>query len=308
MIAWLLRRISPDTGPEVPLKRTGADRFVPWLIAPMAYLATLSLAAVMTAMALIDGWDVGLTGSLTIQIQAAGTGGEAEHAISTGEALAVLRDWPGILGATPIDKPVVAELLGPWLGEDLPVEQLPLPTLIDVTLSGETPVDVDALTAALRDTVAGVTVDDHGSWLSDLRSVANTVLLFAGLLMALISLSAVATVVFVTRAGLAIHSNVIDLLHTIGATDSYVARQFEWYAFALGLRGAVIGFLLAIATLILMNRVVGVAGEAGTTSLLSMPGLSEAQWASLVLVPVAAILLAAITARATVLRTLSRMP
>ena len=56
---------------------------------------------------------------------------------------------------------------------------------------------------------------------------------------------------------------------------------------------------------LVMNQVVG--GGAGT-SLLSLPGLSEAQWASLVLVPVASILLAAITARATVLRTLSRMP
>ncbi len=308
MIAWLLRRIAPETGPEVPLRRTGADRFVPWLIAPMAYLATLSLAAVMTATALIDGWDVGLTGSLTIQIQAAKTGGDEDHAFSTGEALAVLRDWPGIADATPIDKPVVAELLGPWLGDDLPVEQLPLPTLIDVTLTGEPPVDLDALTAALDDTVEGVTVDDHGTWLSDLKAVANTVLLFSSILMVLISLSAVATVVFVTRAGLAIHRNVIDLLHTIGATDSYVARQFEWYAFALGLRGAVIGFLLAVATLVLMNRVVGVAGEAGSTSLLSMPPLSEAQWASLTLVPVAAILLAALTARATVLRTLARLP
>ncbi len=304
MIAWLRRRIAPETGPEVPLKRTGADRFVPWLIAPMAYLATLSLAAVMTASELIQGWDVGLSGSLTIQIQAAKTGGDEDHAISTGEALAVLRDWPGIADASPIDTPDMAELLGPWLGDDLPVEQLPLPILIDVTLSGDPPVDVDALSAALNDTVEGVTVDDHGSWLTDLKAVANTVLLFSGLLMALISLSAVATVVFVTRAGLAIHRNVIDLLHTIGATDSYVARQFEWYAFALGLRGAVIGFVLAVATLVVVKQAAG--GDGG--SLLSMPGLSEAQWASLVLVPVAAILLAAITARYTVLRTLARMP
>ena len=306
MIAWLLRRIAPETGPEVPLKRSGADRFVPWLIAPMAYLATLSLAAVMTAGALIDGWDVGLTGSLTIQIQAAGTGADEDHAYSTGEAMAVLRDWPGIAEVKPIEDTDVAGLLGPWLGEDLPIEQLPLPTLIDVTLTGEPAVDLEALEAALDDTVEGVTVDDHGSWLSDLKSVANTVLLFSGILMVLISLSAVATVVFVTRAGLAIHSNVIDLLHTIGATDAYVARQFEWYAFALGLRGAAIGFALAVVTLLLMSRVLGASG--GDTSLLSMPGLSEAQWASLTLVPVAAILLAALTARATVLRTLARKP
>ena len=305
MIAWLWRRIAPETGPEVPLRRSGADRFVPWLIAPMAYLATLSLAAVMTTAALIDGWDVGLSGSVTIQIQAAKTGEAEDGAVSTGKALSVLRGWPGIADATPIDTPEVAELLGPWLGDDLPIEQLPLPTLIDVTLSGDPPVDLEALAAALDAMVDGVTVDDHATWLSDLKAVANTVLLFAAILMILISLSAVATVVFVTKAGLAIHGNVIDLLHTIGATDAYVARQFEWYAFALGLRGAAAGFVLAVMTLILMNRIVGGAGAA---SLLSIPGMSEAQWVSLILVPVAAVLLAALTARATVLRTLSRMP
>lgn len=305
MIAWLWRRIAPETGPEVPLKRSGADRFVPWLIAPMAYLATLSLAAVLTTAALIDGWDVGLAGSMTIQIQAAEYGAEEDRAVSTGGALAVLQNWPGIADATPIDQPEVAELLGPWLGEDLPVEQLPLPTLIDVTLTGEPPVDLAALAAALEAEIDGVTVDDHATWLSDLKAVANTVLLFASILMVLISLSAMATIVFVTRAGLAIHRNVIDLLHTIGAPDIYVARQFEWYAFALGLRGAAIGFALAIVTLLLMGRVVG---SAEGTSLLTMPPLSHAQWASLILVPVVAILLAAVTARATVLRTLARMP
>lgn len=305
MIAWLWRRIAPETGPEVPLKRSGADRFVPWLIAPMAYLATLSLAAVLTTAALIDGWDVGLAGSLTIQIQAAKYGEAEDSAESTGAALTVLRDWPGIADATPIDKPEVAELLGPWLGDDLPVEQLPLPTLIDVTLSGEPSVDLAALAAALEAEIDGVSVDDHATWLSDLKAVANTVLLFASILMVLISLSAMATIVFVTRAGLAIHRNVIDLLHTIGAPDIYVARQFEWYAFALGLRGAAIGFGLAIVTLLLMSRVVG---GVGGTSLLTMPSLSPAQWASLILVPVVAILLAAVTARATVLRTLARMP
>ncbi|NNG04879.1 MAG: hypothetical protein HKM95_12370 [Inquilinus sp.] len=305
MIRQILSRLAPDHGPEVPLRGDGADRFVPWLIAPMAYLATLSLAAVMATASLVDGWDVGLAGSLTIQIRAEGDAA-ADQAVSTGEALSVLRGWPGVERATPIDQPEIAALMEPWLGDDLPLDQLPLPTLIDVTLSGDPPIDLAALSAALRETVDGVSVDDHAVWLDDLRTVANTVVLFAALLMALISLASIATIVFVTRAGLAIHRNVIDLLHTIGATDTYVARQFEWYAFALGLRGAAIGFGLALATLFAITRLFG-GGDAGPT-LLTVPGLSEAQWVSLVLVPVGAIVLAATTARRTVLHTLARMP
>ena len=305
MIRKILHRLAPDRGPEVPLRGDGADRFVPWLIAPMAYLATLSLAAVMATASLVEGWDVGLAGSLTIQIRAEADA-PAEQAVSTGEALSVLRGWPGIEQATPIDRPEIAALMEPWLGNDLPLDQLPLPTLIDVTLSGDPPIDLAALSAALRAKVDGVSVDDHAVWLEDLRTVANTVMLFAALLMALISMAAMATIVFVTRAGLAIHRNVIDLLHTIGATDAYVARQFEWYAFALGLRGAAIGFGLGLVTLFVVARLFG-GGDGGPT-LLSVPSLSEPQWASLVLVPVGAIILAAVTARRTVLHTLARMP
>src|SRR3546814_5129324 len=57
--------------------------------------------------------------------------------------------------------------------------------------------------------------------------MADTIRLVAMILVVLIALAAVAAIVFVTRAGLAIHRPVIDLLHLIGATDAYVARQFE---------------------------------------------------------------------------------
>ncbi len=306
MIRQLFYRLAPDRHVEVPLTRTGADRFVPWLIAPMAYLATLSLIAAMASSVLVDSWENGLTGALTVQIRAIDENdrGPADMSVSIGQALAILRDWPGVAAATPIDPPEVGRLLEPWLGDDLPLDQLPLPALIDVTLSGDPAVDVAALDAAPSAEVPGAAIDDHATWLADMRAVANTVTLISGILVVLITVSAVATLVFVTRAGLAIHGHVIALLHIIGATDDYVARQFEWYAFALALRGAVIGFVLALATLFVFDR--AVAG--GPADQLPDIGLSAAQWASLVLVPVVSTLLAAVTARVTVLAELTRMP
>src|SRR3546814_18184528 len=51
--------------------------------------------------------------------------------------------------------------------------------------------------------------------------------------------------------GLAAHQRSIELLHMIGAQDSYVARQFQNHALRFGLRGGLIGLLGALPTLYL---------------------------------------------------------
>src|SRR3546814_8077793 len=59
----------------------------------------------------------------------------------------------------------------------------------------------------------------------------------------LVVLAASIMVAFVPRMGLAAHQRSIELLHMIGAQDSYVARQFQNHALRLGLRGGLIGLL-----------------------------------------------------------------
>ena len=53
--------------------------------------------------------------------------------------------------------------------------------------------------------------------------------------------ASVAAVVFAVRTGLAIHSPVVELLHIMGATDAYVARQFQTHVAGLALRGGLVG-------------------------------------------------------------------
>ncbi len=58
------------------------------------------------------------------------------------------------------------------------------------------------------------------------------------------------TVVFVTRTGLSIHRSVIEIVHLIGAPDSYVAQQFQAQSLRLGVVGGVVGTIQAAATLL----------------------------------------------------------
>jgi cell division transport system permease protein len=122
-------------------------------------------------------------------------------------------------------------------------------------------------------------------------------------------LAAVGTVVFATRTGLMVHLRIIEVLHLMGATDRYIARQFAIQALRLGLRGGLIGIVPALIALLLVTRVGGewVGGNFGGW-LGPDVALRPWQWAALLLVPLATAGIAVATAWRTVMRTLEKLP
>ncbi|MFX5956994.1 FtsX-like permease family protein, partial [Acinetobacter baumannii] len=63
------------------------------------------------------------------------------------------------------------------------------------------------------------------------------------------------TISLVTHSGLVIHREVIDTLQLMGATPSYIARQFEIQAFRLSLKGGVLGLIAMIPFLYLLSLI-----------------------------------------------------
>ncbi len=151
--------------------------------------------------------------------------------------------------------------------------------------------------------VPGTTVEDHGVWLDKLVRLLRTVEILASLVLLLIGSATVGTVVFTTRTGLAIHQEAIEVLHLIGAQDSYVAKQFATRALILGLRGGIIGLVLAVPTLMGIGALAA-RMEAG---LLPDFTLAPSHWAAMVCLPLAVAVIAMLTARLTVMKTLAEM-
>ena len=290
---------------DVPLERDASVRFLPWLVAFMVYLAALALTAGMAMQKLVLRWDQGLAGRLTVQLPAPEA--EADKAARDEqivEVLALLSKTPGVSRARALEEEEVAELLEPWLGEGSTDQDLPLPTLIAVTLDAEAAPDLAALEARLARAAPGAMIDDHQRWLGNLLDLARTIETLAFLVVVAVGGIAVISVIFVTRAGLAIHRGVIDLLHLIGAQDAYIARQFQSHALRLGLRGGTIGLLLALITVLTMGHLL----ERSEAALLPDFSLSAPEWLVLGPLPFATALVAMITARITVLRSLARLP
>ena len=209
-----------------------------------------------------------------------------------------------MIGAAQLAPSEIAKLLEPWLGTSALDEELPLPALIAVTIDSAAPPDLAALAARLEQAAPGALVDDHQRWLGRLLALARSIQIIAAVIVLLVATSAILAIVFVTRTGLSIHRQVIELLHLIGAHDAYIARQFQRHALKLGLRGGTIGVALALVTVL---PVVGLLARADS-ALLPEVSLSPVEWAILLFMPVATALVAMVTARLTVLGTLSRMP
>jgi cell division transport system permease protein len=286
----------------VPLDRDASGRYLPLLVAIMVYLAALALAGALSVNKLAERWDSGLAGALTLQIPAeaaAATDGPALDALT--QALAAT---PGVLAVEPMDAQEMTALLEPWLGDAVVAGDLPLPRLVAVTIDTAGPPDMEALRATAGELAPGSLLDDHQRWLARLLDLARAVEIMAAVVVLLVVAAACIMVAFVTRMGLAAHDQAIELLHLIGAQDSYVARQFQNHALKFGLRGGLLGFLCALPTLYLARFLL----QRIDSGLLPELSLEPYEWSLLVLLPVAAALVTMLTARITVLRTLARMP
>jgi len=290
---------------DIPLARDATNRFLPWTVGLMVFVATLALAASLILTDVGGTWRAGLAGSLTVQVMPlAGDGEAAAIDKRTEDAVRLLRETPGVESARALPREQTVKLLEPWLGPRAGTADLPMPRLIDVRLAERPRLDTAALAATLEQEMPGAVLDDHGLWLDRLVAFAFGLEAVAWIVMALIALASITTVIFTTRTGLAVHREVIELLHLIGAQDAYIAAEFQRQAFRLGMRGAVGGFALAIGVL----AVIGHLSQRIDASLLPDLSFSTAQWFVLVCLPLSAVLLSTVTARITVMRSIGRRP
>jgi len=289
---------------DLPFDHDATAAFLPAMIAMMVFLATLALSGALVLDNLLDRWNRDIKGTLTVQVVPTDTNPNSKTTAQRIEkTIRLLEETPGVLRARALSEDELAALIEPWLGSTDLIADLPLPNLIDVTISDAQPPDLIALSERLKKEIPGASVDDHRIWLSRVIRLADGLSMLARSVMVLIGLAAAVAVIYATRAGLAIHRSSIEILHLVGARDGYIARQYALRALWLGVQGAVIGFGLATPVLI------GLGAMAKTLQggLLAEVSFGPSHWIALGAVPVAAAGLAMIAAFLTVLRTLSRM-
>ena len=213
------------------------------VVAIMTFLATLSAGAAFLVAQASDGWQHQVSREMTIQVRPS-HGRSLDKDADTAAALA--RATKGIASVRIVTKAESERLLQPWLGSGLNFDDLPIPRMIILKLGSGPPPDLGALRAGLAKNVPDAVLDDHRLWLQRLDTMAGTMETGAALVFVLVLVATALAVGFATRGAMAGNRDIIDVLHFVGATDGYIAREFQGHFLRLGATGAASGAALAV--------------------------------------------------------------
>lgn len=278
---------------------------MPWVIAIMIAL-TIVAAAGGLALSNVAGQARGeLSGAVTVQIVEAGAQSRENQARA---AVAALRAMPGVAQVRRVPDEEISALLDPWLGEASVRGEgeaaIAVPALIDLQMKAAA--DAEAI-AALRKALAKVApaarVDAQAEWLKPVFSAIHSLQWLAATLIILLAASSVAAVWLAARAALGGNRETIEVVHHLGGTDAQIARIFQRSVAVDTATGAVAGLAMGLIGVFLLGERFAALGS----GMAAGAGLLWRDWLLIGLIPVIGIVLAALTARFTVLAALRRM-
>jgi cell division transport system permease protein len=222
-----------------------AGRALVVVIAIMTFLACLTAGAALLVAEASQAWRSDVLREATIQVKAQ-AGDDVENLVS--RAVAIVAKAPNVESAHALTQAESEKLLEPWLGAGLDLSQLPIPRLIVVRLRSQGSEDLSTLRSTLATAVPQADLDDHRVWASRLGTMANAVVTLAAALFVLMIVAMGTAIAFATRGAVAANREIVEVLHLVGASNAFIAREFQAHFRRLGFRGALIGGLAAIAS------------------------------------------------------------
>jgi cell division transport system permease protein len=289
-------------GDDALLPQSRLSGPMPWVIAIMVALTVIAAAAGLSLRKTAIAAAAELSGGVTVQVV------EADPEARARQAKATVRQLQSIAGVTDVrlvPQKEVDALIEPWLGRNQGEgEAIPVPALVDARVTGEvTPQKLAELREALRTVAPSARVDAQSSWLKPVFSAISSLQWLAIALVLLLAAAMTAAVLLAARTALGSNRSTIEIIHLLGGTDGQVAQIFQRTMAIDAVGGGLLGLMLgSVAVLFLGKRFASLGA-----GLVNSGTLGWAEWLLLALIPLAAAILATLTARITVLRALRRM-
>jgi len=223
-----------------------AGRALLSVVAILTFLAALAAGAAQLVSQASSGWQASIISEVTIQVRP-----EKAHNIDDDlKAIAeIARTQAGVKSVKIYSHDDSAKLLQPWLGDTVSLDELPIPRMIAIAISSELEFNGDQLRTQLSKTFPHAVLDDHRGWLQRLALISGVVAAAATGLMLLVLFATALAIAFATRGAMAGNREIIEVLHFIGASDSYIAGEFQRHFVRLSLIGGFYGGLLALLVL-----------------------------------------------------------
>ena len=164
--------------------------------------------------------------------------------------------------------------------------------------SGMTP-DFAVLRSTLAAQVPSASLDDHRGWIDRMRAMAETAVAVGIAILVLVLAVTVLSVTFATRGAMATNRPIVEVLHYVGATDSFVASQFQRHFLILGFKGGAIGGGAALVLFGILAAVnAWVAGTPGGEEATALFGSFSVGAAGYLVILALIVLMAVVTAYA----------
>jgi cell division transport system permease protein len=280
------------------------------VISIMCFLACLTAGAVYMINESASAWLKDIASEVTAQIEPR-DGMDVDKTVR--EAEAFLRNHKGISRASALSLEDSSKLLEPWLGQSDVLAALPVPRLIAVEINRDEPPNIEELRSELTKQFPTASLDDHRRWQQQIRTVTRSFALGGLAILLLVGAATTAIIVSATRSALASNREIVEVLHFVGATDRYIAREFERHFLRLGIRAGLVGAISAMVVFLGMPTVMEILGGGSTTTaemhrLIGTGGLDTAGYLLLGVVVIIISALCMLTSRFGVFRILNSKP
>ncbi len=257
-------RASNKDPAKTPIVPAGSvtGRSLTLVVSIMCFFACLTAGAVYMINQSASAWLKDIASEVTVQLEPREI---TNMDAAIGDVIAFLKREPGVRNARALSVADSNALLEPWLGQSDLLGTLPVPRLIALELDRAQPPDIDKLRAELSRQFRGVALDDHRHWQQQIRTVTRSFALGGLAILILVASATTAIIVSATRSAMASNREIVEVLHFVGATDRFIAREFERHFLSLGIRAGLVGAIFAILVFLGMPSVMELLGGGTVT-------------------------------------------
>ncbi len=292
---------------ELPLKGGNTSLFLQVIISIAVFIFAITLSGVLSINAMLSNWNQSILGSLTVQIMPVNDSNREKAQTETlahqEKTLGFLKNVNGVIKATPLKDEQLQQLIQPWLGDGIDLINLPMPRIIDVKIASNAEIDFTQLAQDLTAVSPYASLDNHKLWLNKLIKFADGLKALAMTILILVTAITSGAIFNTTQMNLGLHSAIIEILHTMGAKDTYIAQQYARRMGFLGLIGGLLGLLCAIPTIFFIASLAKQI-EGG---IISEANLNINDWFIIFSLPLFSMAISMFTAYHTVKKTLRKM-
>ena len=302
-IRELRRQKAPaDAVQELPIDEGYSKTFLRVIVAVSVFLFAITLSGVLGINSMFENSKKQVQSNFTVQMLPLPNYEDTKADLQ--KVVAFLENYPNVTQVSVLSDGELRALLEPWLGNNVDVELLPIPKLLDVQINNQqNKFDYKELVVRLSEVSAQASINDHSLWLARLLKFINSLKMLAVTVLMLVAGGCVAAIVYAAKTSLNIHREIISILHIMGATDEYIALNYVKQITQISASAGVIGTIVAVPAIML----IGTMAKGIEAGIFNAVHFGAEEWLSILILPIISALLVAVTAYVTIVKTLRPM-